>query len=192
MTYLIGIVGAPGSGKSVIAARLYAELLERGINSSRLVTEAAAEYLGRGNTIINLDGQIEITDEQIKKEEYNSKCNFNPIICDSAIWLGSIYREFYINNNPESKNDLSETEYIENNYETIHDYAMTVYVPLFHMGDKINNFRIHDGSQSREIDKLIENRLSVVPNLYSATKFLNDREHFIKYLAGIIIENMEK
>lgn len=69
-------------------------------------------------------------------------------------------------------------------------YDMTVYVPLFKEENQVNLFRITNYEQSVEIDTIIKNDLTLVPNVFYAPKSISDREHFIKYLAGKIIEDM--
>lgn len=183
----IGILGAPGSGKTVFSARLYAEILERGVNSARLVPEYAHEHLGAGCPIESLDDQEEVSLVQKLRQDTAEECNFNPIICDSALWIGGVYIKHKIQTGQIPHDDKS-VKFLDWIYET--SYDITVHVPLFKTDNQVNQFRIHDYTQSQEIEQIIKNDLTLVPNVFYAPKTINDREHFIKYLAGQIIERM--
>jgi hypothetical protein len=190
MTYKIGIVGAPSSGKSVLACRLTAEIMERGLSGARMVTEYALEHLGQGKPIDKLDHQALISTRQISAERYASKCNFNPIICDSAIWIGKVY----INHNSLKNNcgilTMDEAEYVQQMDRFKEAYNMTIYVPLFSKKSELNTFRIHDNEQAVELDKLIKSELKQARNVIKAPKLLKDRESFVKYIAGQIIDEI--
>lgn len=190
MTYTIGIVGAPSSGKSVLACRLTAELMERGIVGARMVTEYALEHLGQGKPIEKLDHQASITTRQISAERYANKCNFNPLVCDSAIWIGKVY----IHHNSIIKNSgiltSEESEYVQKIEKYKELYNMTIYVPLFTKKSELNTFRIHDNDQAVELDKLIKTELKTARNVIKAPKLLKDRESFIKYISGQIIDEI--
>lgn len=189
----IAVVGAPGSGKSTFSARLYAELLERGVVSARLVTEYAQEWLGQGNQI-DFSGQKTITKNQIDRENYTENCGFSPIICDSGIWLGSIYREYWLENNSIGLGwPRTDIEYIHKTMEYIKNYEITIYVPLFKKDDQINEFRIHDGLESKEIDKKILEKLDGRRIQYQKVpRKIADREHFVKIVASEIIDIMQE
>jgi tRNA uridine 5-carbamoylmethylation protein Kti12 len=194
MTYKIGLVGAPSSGKSVLATRLTAELLERGVHGSKLVTEYALEYLGMGKPITKLEHQVHITTRQMSEERYAEKCNFNPIICDSALWIGKVYAELNLKNMPKitQQNQDDVDAYLVKCDKYKEHYDLCIYVPLFSRKSELNTFRVHNAEQAMEIDKLIRNELKGVKNVIKAPKSLKDRESFIKYISGEIIENINK
>lgn len=185
MTYKIGVVGAPSSGKTCLSARVHAEILERGINSCKLVTEFALDYLGMGNPIETLENQSFITDEQIQLEERAKLCNYNPIVCDSCIWIGKVY---ILHNNKVLTEDMQ--EYIEKVEKFKDLYDMTIYVPLFSKKSQLNTFRVHDSEAATELDKLIKTELKGAKNVIKAPKSLKDRESFIKYISGQIIDEI--
>ena len=186
---LIGIVGAPGSGKSTLAARLYADLMELGINSSRLVTEFAVEWLGQGNEI-NTRTQRIISITQEDREQYSIDSKFDPIICDSVIWLGAVYAELGWGEAPK---DL-DREMVNGLYHrTLNRYDITIYVPLFDAVDKTNTFRIHNAEQSKRVDDLIREKLKLVKNgnWVQSPKKIEERSAWIKNAASFIMHRME-
>ena len=189
MTFKIGIVGAPSSGKSVLACRLTAELMERGIHGARLVTEYAIEHLGMGNTIARLADQENISSRQISEERYASKCNFNPLICDSAIWIGKVYILHKAVKNTKQNQEFVDA-YLEKMDKYKDQYDMTIFVPLFSKKAELNTFRIHDNTQAIDLDKIIREELKTIKNVMKAPKLLKDREAFIKYISGEIIETI--
>jgi ribosome-binding ATPase YchF (GTP1/OBG family) len=185
MTYKIGIIGSPASGKSTLSCRLTGELMERGMSGARMVTEYAIEHLGKGNKIESFEDQALLTKKQIDYEKYAEKCTFNPIICDSAIWIGKVY---VLANNKKLTKDME--EYLENIEKYKNLYDMTIYVPLFSKKSELNTFRVHDSEQAMELDKLIKTELKGARNVIKAPKSLKDRESFIKYISGQIIDEI--
>jgi len=203
MTIKIGILGSPGSGKTVLAARLYAELLERGVYGTRLVTEYAHEYLGQGNKLDTMHAQQEVTDKQLHREITAEESNFNPIICDSCLWIAGIYLNYRLDTQgfSNAERDMFEPHYTEQDYlkqkdeyierlDKICDYDYTIYVPLFDKTDKSNTFRLHDGNQSYELDLRMKEKLKQFDNVRRAPKKLSDREYFIKLIASEIEEKL--
>jgi len=185
-------VGAPGAGKSTFAARLYAELLERGITSARLVSEYAQEWLGEGNEI-DFQGQKKIIEVQLGREEYTEKCGFSPLICDSGLWLGSVYRDYFLEKENEGRRySDADMEYMYETLLYINRYDMTVYVPPFALNaSQLNVFRIHDSNDSKEInDKILHVLKKHDIDYHKVPKILSDREHFVKIMASEIIDRM--
>ena len=185
---LIGICGAPGSGKSTLAARLYAELMELGINGSRLVTEFAVEFLGQGNKIDTRTQRI-ISITQEDREQYSIDSKFNPIICDSCIWMGAVYAEVGWGETPK---DL-DREMVNGLYHrTLNRYDLTIYVPLFDVVDKTNTFRIHNAEQSKIVDAAIQQKLKLVNDWVMAPTQLKDRTSWIGSAARTLKYRIEE
>lgn len=191
----IGFVGGPGSGKTVLAAKLYARLLELGLFSTRLVPEYAQEFLGSGGIIIP-DAQITISNFQRQKEEYNIACGFSPIICDSAIWLGAIYMQYNLLCNMEDFPRSKYDNYIQETLDTYSEYDYMIYVPLFDQETKTNEFRVHDNSQSTDIDhmilKVIEAKKNSSTICFNAPEDLELRDAFVDSVARKILESHQK
>ena len=192
--YKIGLIGSPNSGKSTLAARIHAELMERGINGSRLIPEFAIEFLGRGKNITTLYDQMHITTRQVSGERYAEKCNFTVAICDSAVFIGKVYAELNMRNMTKITQQYQDDANVYfakcDKYKEYYD--LCIYVPLFSKRSELNTFRVHDSEQAMEIDKMIRNELKTVKNVIKAPKSLKDRESFVKYISGEIIENINK
>ena len=170
----IGIVGAPGSGKTTLGARLYAELLEQGVNSAGYVQEYAKEYLGAIGAI-DQAGQEVITETQMELEQDAVYANFNPIICDSAIWLGAIYAAY---------TGSSRGVYIAAaTLPANNKYTHLIYTPLFDTADKTDQFRIHNHDQAVVLDTMIREYLyndTGEAHIIEAPKDLSKRQAFIE------------
>ncbi len=194
MTIKIGFVGAPGSGKTTLAASLYAELLKRGVSTARLVPEAAQEHIGSGKEI-NIQTQQEITLEQINRELKAESCGFDVLVCDSAAWLGSLYMRYNLatNNIPPTK---ALDYYMDEGDGLYHTYDYMIYVPLFVESSQISKHRIHDYSQSEHIDALINQYLHTKANadtiIERAPRDLGGRNLFIYDLATEISKKHSK
>lgn len=94
MTQVINLLGGPSIGKSVYAAKLYAELSELGY-SVALVQEYVKKWAWQGILPGKYD-QPFITGQQIKAESMlYGKVDF--IVTDASIYQGSIYEEHYFN-----------------------------------------------------------------------------------------------
>lgn len=189
--FRIGLVGSPGSGKSTFAAMLYAEMLQRGINSSRLVLEKALDHLGAGEKIDTPADQIVVTHKQMHAEATAILSNFNPIICDSAIFSGEVYMMEKLNKHPETDLDkelvgLSSVDrYMDvmNKYKGY--YNAVVYCPLVDETSQLNKFRIHNIEQSRSIDQQMQIMIEGLPKNVIVFKLSKSYPERVKDLVGI-------
>lgn len=191
MTYKIGMVGAPGSGKSTFAAMLYSELLQLGFSGSRLVQEKAQEYLGSGREIKRIKDQFSVTNMQKFEEDKISSLNFDPVICDSAMLMSRIYMDTIV----ESVNDINlEDEFYKEKFDEItmgcnDRYDLVVYCPLIDTLDKRGQFRIHSPEQSKEIDNRILDLISCLEEdslVYRVDDDVSQRKLDAIYLAKLI------
>lgn len=183
----IGIIGAPASGKTTFAARLYARLLEMGISGTRLVPEYAHEFLGQNSTITFRD-QVNITSEQLWREFYHKSCGFDPLICDSAVFIAKYYSMLAAGPGPMIWPEFEQREEYHKLLDlTKHSYDLVVYVPLFHNTDKLNQFRIHDASQSHKVDAMIVDDLgNSALNVFEVSESLELRPNSIEHIAQYV------
>lgn len=94
-TTIINIYGAPGAGKSTLAAEIYAELNKRG-ESVELVREVAKQWAWKGVKPTVFE-QIYITAAQMLQEtSLYGKVEY--LVTDSPIQLGDFYNIYYNNN----------------------------------------------------------------------------------------------
>lgn len=137
-TNIVNLLGAPSSGKSTIAATLFANLKCRRANCE-LVTEAAKDYVYEENQRA-LDCQPYIFGKQLWRiERLIGKVDL--IICDSPILLSAIYNK---------KHSTSFTQSVLDIFNQFHN------INFFFESDpkKYNNTgRIHNLEQCLEIEK---------------------------------------
>lgn len=88
MTLRVAFIGAPGSGKSVMAAQLYAALLKRGVSSVEIVMEEASKYIRINRDIPSWKVQKEIAIQQnLNMHDTNADIQ----ICESPCWVADVY-----------------------------------------------------------------------------------------------------
>lgn len=200
VAYRIGLVGSPGSGKTVLAAKLYARLLEEGIYSTRLVSEYAHEYLGMKRKLNCIQDQTKVTKTQISREMDAIKCSFSPIICDSAVFVAKTYLEYrwskgeYSEHEKSLLRNVSKMEISESfislcaDIERVSNYSMLIYVPLIDLTNKENLYRIQNAQQSLEISNMMLNDLSNRKNVVYCPTNIEDRDSFITSIVSKIIQ----
>ena len=89
MSKLIGILGAPSSGKSTLATKVHYKLKQKGHNSI-YVTEAATDYIAEYGFPTSPAEELVIYYNQLNREQmYMGKKDY--IICDSSTILCYIY-----------------------------------------------------------------------------------------------------
>lgn len=90
-TKVIGLLGAPGSGKSTQAAHLYAQLSQQG-KSVELVREFVKESYAWPGRLVNPFNQIHAIATQIQRES-SLFGKVETIVTDSPVILGLFYLE---------------------------------------------------------------------------------------------------
>lgn len=92
MTRIINLYGGPGTGKSTLAADVYARLKRQGFNAE-LVREYVKNWAWEGRAISVYD-QIYFAAKQIRYESMLfGKVDF--IVTDSPVWLAGFYARYY-------------------------------------------------------------------------------------------------
>ena len=165
-TTIINIYGAPGAGKSTLAAEIYAELNKRG-ESVELVREVAKEYAWTGRLPSTFE-QIYITTEQMLKETaLYGKVKY--VVTDSPIELGDFYNQYYHNNLALSNEWLIEVSKASYPYmEALIGLFVPIEPKLFQ-----NNGRFSNLEESLHIEKQLKKYLD---NQWLQYKELNNRE----------------
>lgn len=170
---LIGMAGSPCSGKSTLSAMLYAEFMKQGVEGAYLIHEYAKTHLAKGKPIKEVFDQIKITDNQRNTENEIRRTSFNPIICDSCLWLGKVYLEL---------NGWTDHHYIPilmNDFKA-YEYDVTIFVPLQDITGEASEYRVHDGMQAAKIDYLIRQELSTKKNVMHCPVDYKERDEWVK------------
>jgi hypothetical protein len=90
MTLVVNLFGGPGAGKSTLAAKLFADLKDRGV-SVELVTEYVKTWAWEGRPISNLDPLWLVANQFQTESRLYGKVDV--IITDSPLLLGAFYDE---------------------------------------------------------------------------------------------------
>jgi|SaaInlStandDraft_4_1057021.scaffolds.fasta_scaffold59249_1 nicotinamide riboside kinase len=105
----IGLLGAPGCGKSTLAAYVYAMLKDTGIDGE-LVTEYIREHVNRHKKVPSITFQSVIYERQVEKEKIIPQ-DLDFFITDSPHILSYIFASIYIN-----YNDIDQVELLGDLY----------------------------------------------------------------------------
>lgn len=160
MTKVINILGAPGTGKSTYAAKLFAEMKAEGF-SCELVQEFAKEIVYADNEKLRNDQLIVIGEQYRRTFVLDGKIDY--IITDSPILLGIIYNKLTTNPYPSQHFDLV----CKNAFERFENLNIL----LTHQPNRIyqQSGRVEDFEKSLDIQKQIisliqENHLKFAVN----------------------------
>jgi len=159
---LIGFIGAPGTGKTILACAMKEYFMLRGI-STDVCTEYAREFVFKYGFPKHPYTQYRITTEQISREDLLSKGTNEYIFTDSPVWLGYIYslvnsRDEY---DQETKDSLSDM-YGKFVIERMHRYHL-----VFHLK---NSDPFDDGCKDMELNEKISSVLD---------GFVNSHRHIL-------------
>jgi adenylate kinase family enzyme len=176
---LINFIGAPGSGKSTIAANTFAKLKSMSIPAdfiSERAREVIAKYKFKKMPLGSDEMQIEILEAQYKAETYFKNSTNYPIIADSSTLLTLAYgTETFFRNYSNRVSAL-----VDN---IIPEMDVVFYIPLRNEVQEDPN-RIHSYDQCLEVDKKIKDIIS---------KYLTSSKHVkVVYLTGGIEEMTNK
>ncbi|CAB4127253.1 NK domain containing protein [uncultured Caudovirales phage] len=151
---LVSIMGSPCSGKTTVAAKVFAALKEQGF-SSEFITEQARSYIAERkynqqsqNLSLNDSDQVEIFERQYKQENFFSySAHQNTVIlCDSSSLNSILYMT------PE----LAGTEFINRKIlKSLKNINCIFYCKPLSTYDSEDVNRVHDQNFALELDKKI-------------------------------------
>jgi predicted ATPase len=162
---LYQLVGSPGSGKTTIAANIFAALKTRGFPAEFIAEKAREVIAHRKSNGLVLDESMQdpIIESQYRAEIDFAKSTDAPVICDSSLLLTYLYLR-----NPEVNPLVKKLDHL---MEDVSRYINTIfYCPLSNVlqyGEYAKNDanRIHSVKESDEIDRKIPEILKTkVPN----------------------------
>lgn len=166
---LISLLGAPGSGKSTFAAKLFSALKENGV-SCEFVTEFVKEKVYEENKTVFND-QFFVLANQAYKLNTVSKC-VDVIVQDGSILLSKLYyKEGYISYETFEKC----VDEIDKSYYNIRLYAES-------FDEYQENGRIHTREESRELEELIKQKFNFDYTVVEVKENLDSFVEFVKTL----------
>lgn len=183
----IGLVGAPGAGKTVLGASLHKELLLLGVPSF-LVSEYAREFYARNNACFTVEDQEEIFEEQSQRE-YGLRGINGVVICDAVTWNTKVYLERYFTTDDPLYDYLFNKASVAKSSK---GYDLTVFVPLFDERSRLETGRVHNYEESSILEGMFIKELESESEVIRASTNLIEREAFVKRLALKIKERFEQ
>lgn len=164
----INLFGAPGCGKSTVAAWLFSQLKILDY-SVELVQELAKKYAYSKTSITSWD-QLKLTTNQITEEDFYLKNNVKLIITDSPIAISY----FYSQDLPYKEQILNLANIFEKQYKSINIYIKP---------DTNYNIegRFHSKEEAENLDNQIKNFVTTQFEDYleATTK---DKEKILKFI----------
>ncbi len=194
------IVGAPGSGKTTLAAMLYLQCLLTGQRAARLVLEEAPRFIGQYGKLDCFRDQVRCWRQQRINCDLEEAGKFDPIILDGALWLSAVYVKY--NLGLEVPMGAYQAGYpyvgasacqrhIEESEGYLGEYDLTIYCPpAFEV--EVGAHRIHDTAAAGEIDKLIKESLQHVGGKLVVAPLFAARQAWVEDIALKLAGGMEK
>lgn len=157
---LIGFIGAPCSGKTTTAARLFAELKDNG-TPAEFITEEARMYIAvkrlecqdRGGTFtLNDQDQFSISGNQFDKEYTMIRAApTSVVVSDSCVLNSSLYMS----------DDFYRSSVVKNRMEAaLANYDLLFVCAPVRLSNSLDSNRVHDKAQilviQSKIDKLLQ------------------------------------
>lgn len=144
---LINLFGAPGAGKSTMAARIFSELKDHGINAE-LVTEFAKDKVWEESKEV-FNNQIYILGKQYFRITRCEK-KVDVIITDSPVHLSGYYNKLHGTDSPlVSEAILNTVKAIDNKYK---DNSLNFFVVRGKKYNPIGRFQTEEESDEIAID----------------------------------------
>lgn len=196
----VAIVGAPGTGKTTVAADVMAELREKGI-AAELVSEFAREFIVANGGISRPHEQVFMAREQKRREDTLAERSDLVIISDSPYIMNFIYASLLASGqnffDPTKTNPLRDKkrsgsrlmmELVYKDFlDALRDYDVIAYAakptgPVKHE----DGVRIHDEQMSEQIDRMIKAMIDMHggPDVILKGSRSNRRDTLVEYIVG--------
>jgi nicotinamide riboside kinase len=152
----VALFGAPGAGKSTVAAEAMAELREQGY-PAELVSEFAREFIVANGGIKNAYEQVFIAREQRRREETLAEKESLIVFTDSPFLVNHVYAGLLLGDRHKSKGDHLMLEVLYKEFlQALRDYDVIAFVTRPSEGSHADGVRLHDESESDTIERLMK------------------------------------
>jgi nicotinamide riboside kinase len=164
---IVGFMGAPSTGKTMLAGAMKEYAFTHGGVSTDVCTEYAREFVFKYGHPKHVYTQYRITSRQIEREDLLINGNSEFIFTDSPVWLGWIYA--MLNLKPESDEEIHTA--ISDMYELfvmnqLHRYHKVYYV----RADKTDDDGCRDMANQQLIEQLIDGFVTMHQHLLPIIK----------------------
>ena len=175
---LISIIGAPCSGKSVLATDVQSSLKIKGFNSI-IAPEAATDFISEYGVPDSPIDQMVIFYKQIERERMylNSK---EYVICDSSSLLNYFYFRSNFKSNLTDKNIAAINHLQKEILKSLNSWSYIFYVnPILESVE--DGIRFQNVDEIKKIDRWIKSYLEMenIPHIDLTNIPLNDRKDYI-------------
>jgi thymidylate kinase len=154
----VGFIGAPNSGKTTVAAKVFAELKQSGQPDVEFIAEEARRYIAFRKSALHTEPLSNEDQKAIFHKQYelervmvNAVGEYGTVISDScavnSLWyMTPEFRDVFIFENKDYFNWLKEN-------------AMLFYTSSIGITSRPDALRIHNAAQSKEIEEVINAEL---------------------------------
>jgi len=182
----IGLMGAPGTGKSTLAAYVYAMLKDEGFDGD-LVTEYIREHINRHKQVPSITFQSVVYERQLEKEKILPD-GLDFLVTDSPHILSYIYASLYID-----YNDVNQVELLGDLYMKFLRESRTAYDLVYVLE---HNFKpnMKDGVRyqtSKEM-KILKKGIPNFLDMHKVKYKILDKNLSTKERAKIVVKDVKK
>lgn len=182
----IGLLGAPGCGKSTLAAYVFAMLKDEGIDGE-LVTEYIREHINRHKKVPSITFQSVVYERQVEKEKILPK-DMDFFVTDSPHILSYVYASIYVN-----YEDKDQVELLGDLYLKFLRYSREAY-DLIYVLDHNHPPNMKDGVryQTEKEMNLIKTGIPTLLDMHQVNYKTMGPELTTIKRAGLIVEDVKK
>lgn len=182
----IALLGAPGCGKSTLAAYVYAMLKDDGIDGE-LVTEYIREHVNKHKRVPSITFQSIVYERQMEKEKILPE-SLDFFVTDSPHILSYIYASLYIDYNDIDQRELLSDLYAKFLANSRDSYDL-VYVLDHNYPPKMDDgVRYQTGKEMKILKKGIPNFL----DMHKVNYRILDKDMSTKHRAKRIVKDVKK
>ena len=153
----IALLGAPGAGKSSLAAQVFVALREEGV-AIELVSEFAREYIAETGGIGSAAEQVFLAREQRRREETLAKAKGVVVLSDSPFLINHCYAGLLASRHGRrqlGKSSLMLEVLYKEYLQALADYDLVFFVERARSGAHADGIRIHTASESKNVERLM-------------------------------------
>ena len=182
----IGLMGAPGCGKSTLAAYVYAMLKDEGIDGE-LVTEYIREHVNKNKKVPSITFQSIVYERQMEKEKILPE-SLEFFVTDSPHILSYIYASLYIDYNDIDQRELLSDLYAKFLSTSREAYDLVYVLDHNHPPKMDDGVRYQTSKEMKILKKCIPNFL----DMHKVRYRILDKDMSTKDRAKRVVKDVKK